>query len=244
MRRFILLLFACLLAMSVPTPAAARPLAVTVPQSFLGISYRADGALNDQERYATFNAPDTVFNTPGLNCSGLVLAVSRKVLGTRLPIREVVRDRLGDSGPDSPLGHDWDFGFDFIMNIADGQNHALLLPVGEKMPSELTGRTAPGFDPHAAHFADDLLPRIAEGRLYLVSFSRRKTPDSPPHLHYHTGVIVRDGDAVWSYSTTHNSRRAIRINLADPQGLAKFRQSFRNTKGSYKRLTIIEVTPQ
>jgi hypothetical protein len=173
-----------------------------------------------------------------------LLAASRKVLGKNIPLQTAVRDRLGDSGPMSPLGHDWDFGFDFIMNIAEDENHRILLPAGTSMPDTLTGLNVPGFDPHAPHFAEDLLPRIREGALYLVSFSRHATPDSPARLHYHTGAIALSGETVWLYSTTHNSKRALRFNLASPEGLATFRHSFRNTKGSNKRLTIIEITPQ
>ena len=212
-------------------------------RSFLGMPYRTDGVVNDKNQFATFNEPDKIFTTPGLNCSGMVLLAAREILGKKIPIQEAIRDRLGDSAPGSPLGHDWDFGFDFIFNIAEKEKHILLLPTGAKMPENLTGQTVPGFDPHAANFTEDMLPRIREDSFYLVSFSRHKTPNSPAHLHYHTGIIVREGEAVWSYSTTHNSRKVIRLNLASPEGLATFRQSFRNVKNSYKRLTVIEVTP-
>lgn len=221
-----------------------RPRPAAVLQTLLGIPYREDGVRNDHQQYATFNAPDTVCASPGLNCSGLALEASRRVLERNIPVKEAARDRLGDSGPDSPSGRDWDFGFDLIMNIAEGTRHEILLPEGAAMPEELTGKTVPAFSPHAPAFADDLLPRITEDRLYLVSFSKHKTPDAPAHLHYHTGILVREGAAVWYYGATHGSRRVIRLNLASPEGLAAFRRGFRNTGASHKRLTVIEIVPE
>ena len=229
-------------ALTPPQTIPARP---KTPQSvlplFIGIPYRLDGVINDDGQYALFNAPDTSLATPGLNCSGMVLAASRIILDTNFPVAAMVRDREGDSGPAAPYGHDWDFGFDLVMNISEGFSRRVLLPPGAAVPDALTGKTAPSFDPHAPGFTDALLPQVTEGLLYLVSFSRHRAPDAPPRLHYHTGVIVRDGNAVWVYSTTRNSGRVIRHNLATPDGLARFRDSFKNTPGSYKRLTVLAV---
>lgn len=225
-----------------PQALAARP---KTPQNimpvFLGIPYRADGLINDNGQYATFNEQDVALATPGLNCSGLVLAASRIVLERNIAVSEAVRDREGDSGPGAPDGRDWDFGFDLIMNISEGWPRSLLSPTGLAAASKATGKNAPSFDPHAARFAEEFLPHIRENGFYLVSFSRHKTPDSPPYLHYHTGIIVRDKDAVWLYSTTRNSGKVIRHNLAAEEGLARFRTSFKNTPGSYKRLTAVSL---
>jgi hypothetical protein len=210
---------------------------------FLGIPYRIDGIINDNGQYATFNNPGVALQTPGLNCSGLVLAASRIILERNISVAEAVRDRSGDSGPDAPDGHDWDFGFDLIMNISEGWPRALLAPEKLVATSKATGKTAPTFDPHSPTFPTELLPHIRENGFYLVSFSRHKTPDAPAHLHYHTGVIVRDAEAVWLYSTTRSSGKVIRHNLATPEGLERFRNSFKNTKNSYKRLTIIALLP-
>jgi hypothetical protein len=225
-----------------PQVRKARP---KTPQNvmpvFLGVPYRADGVINDSGRYATFNAPDAVLNAPGLNCSGLVLAASRIVLERNITLAEAVRDREGDSGPQSEYGHDWDFGFDLIMNISEGWPRALLAPGGLVAISKVTGKTVPTFDPHAPGFAAEIQAHIRENGFYLVSFSRHKTPESPPQRHYHTGIIVREGSAVWLYNTTHTSGKVIRRNLATPDGLARFRESFKNAGGSYKRLTVVSV---
>lgn len=208
---------------------------------FLGIPYRVDGVINDAGQYATFNEPETPLNSPGLNCSGMVLAASRILLETNIRVTDAKRDREGDSGPGSPDGHDWDFGFDLIMNISEGFPRAFLLPKGATAPRKVTGKTAPSLDPHDPDFTRDLFPQVTEGLLYLISFSRHKTPDAPPSLHYHTGVLVRDRNAVWVYSTTRNSGRGIRHNLATPEGLERFRNSFKNSPGSFKRVTILAV---
>lgn len=225
-----------------PQTLRARP---KTPQSimpvFLNIPYRRDGIINDEGLYATFTAPGTIHETPGLNCSGLVLAASRIVLETNITVAEAVRDRHGDSGPTAPDGPDWDFGFDLIMNISEGWPRALLAPGGLVAAATLTGKTVPTFDPHAAAFGAEFPPYIRENGFYLVSFSKHTSPQSPPQLHYHTGIIVREGKAVWLYSATNHSGKVIRHNLATPEGLARFRESFANTRGSYKRLTVVEI---
>lgn len=227
-----------------PAPRV-RPARPNTPRNilpvFLGIPYRPDGVINDGGKYALFNRPDAPLPTPGLNCSGLVLAASRILLARNISVADAIRDRENDSGPGSPGGRDWDFGFDLIMNIGESVPHALLVPPGVSVTEKITGKTAPSFDPHSPGFTAALLPKIKEERLYLVSFSRHKTPESPPYLHYHTGIIARDGQAVWLYSTTRDSGKVIRRNLASAEGLAGFRASFKNAAASYKRLTVVEL---
>ena len=208
---------------------------------FLGIPYRPDGIINDNGKYALFNEPTTCFSSPGLNCSGFVLAASRIILDRNISVASVVRDREGDSGPASPNGHDWDFGFDLIMNICEDVPCTILAPDRLAAMSKVTGKTAPSFDPHSHAFTSEFLPHIQRNGFYLLSFSKHKTPDSPAYLHYHTGIVVRDGNNVWLYSTTSNSGKVIRYNLNDDNELSRFRSSFKNTPGSFKRLTVIAV---
>ena len=214
-----------------------------IMRAFLGIPYRPDGVINDNGRYALFNAPDTPLSSPGLNCSGLVLSASRIFLRKNIPLAQAVNDRENDSGPGSALGHDWDFGFDLIMNISEGTQRRLLAPQNKDGGDAFTGGTVPTVNPHDPEFTAYLLPRIREDALYLVSFSKHTSPAASAFVHHHVGIIIREHDAVWLYSTTHGSARAIRFNLSSPQGLAAFRKSFKNTKRSYKRLTIVEMPP-
>lgn len=232
--------------MDAPRPPQKLPARPKTPQSvlplFLGIPYRLDGLINDNGQYALFSSPDVGIATPGLNCSGMVLAASRIILDTNIAVADAVQDREGDSGPESTYGQDWDFGFDLVMNVSEGFPRRILLPDGAAIPDRLTGKTAPSFDPHAPEFPSRLFPHLKPNALYLVSFSRHKQPDAPAVRHYHTGILVKDVDGVWMYSTTRGSGKVIRHNLADETGLARFQKSFRNVPGSFKRLFIVEVS--
>ena len=55
--------------------AKTDPLAIA--DTHLGIPYREDGTLDGEGNFTTFNRSDVIHRTPGLNCSGLVLSVSR-----------------------------------------------------------------------------------------------------------------------------------------------------------------------
>ncbi|MCC8193487.1 MAG: hypothetical protein LIP28_02420, partial [Deltaproteobacteria bacterium] len=77
---------------------------------FLGIPYRKDGIINDAGKYATFNAPDVTFQSPGLNCSGLVLAASRIMLEKNIALSDAVRYREGQSGTVGKSGDYWHLG--------------------------------------------------------------------------------------------------------------------------------------
>lgn len=238
-----------LAATPLPSSVHKRPADVGAPPeaviaNFLGIPYRPDGVINDIGKYARFKTPTAALPTPGLNCSGFVLAASRAVLQKNILVAEAVRDRMNDSGPDAAFGQDWDFGFDLIMNISEGTKRAFVLPQGENtFGKNISGRDSAVWNPHEHSFAQKLFPRLKQGSVYLVSFSKHSTPDSPARLHYHVGMIVRDSsDNIWHYDTTHAGGKVMRQNLAAPEGLAKFRHSFRNTKKSFKRLTIIEIS--
>lgn len=228
-----------------PSQPGARAAKIGTPQNilplFCNIPYRLDGAINDTGQYATFNAPETILITPGLNCSGFVLAACRVLLGKNIPLAAAARDRLQDSGPESPHGHDWDFGFDLIMNIAENAPSRILRPDDTPLPSPLSGKNVPFFDPQDPNFPENLFRQMRESAIYPVSFSRRKTPTGPLRSHYHTAICIREGKALWFYSTTRQSGKVIRRNLREPQDLAAFRAAFRSTPNSLKGLTILEV---
>jgi len=210
-------------------------------ETFRGIPYRFDGTINEAGQYVLFNKPDVPLPTPGLNCSGFVLSASRLILGRNITLAEAIRDREKDSGSSSPDGRDWDFGFDLIMNISEGMTRSLLVPDGMALPEHITGKNAPSFDISDPNFATSLTPHIKQGNVYLLSFSKHKTLNSPPFIHYHTGVAVREDSNVWIYSTTRNSGKVIRHNLTSDKGREQFLQSFKNTSGSHKRLMVVEV---
>ena len=172
--------------------------------AFLGIPYRFDGAVDELGRYSTFADPSRVYPTPGLNCSGLVLAASRFLLGKNITLAQAVRDRLGDSGPGSPNGEDWDFGWDLIMNISEGFSRSLLLPGGKSQdPATATGFSPRGYDIQQPATWRELPGRLEPGYLYLVSLNVDGRRKGYGLQHYHVGLIHVDGAGrAWFYQTT------------------------------------------
>ncbi len=210
---------------------------------FLGVPYRADGCIDETGRYTLFAAPDTIFETPGLNCSGFVLEASRLLLKKNFTLAEATRDRRADSGPDADLGEDWDFGWDLIMNISEGSTRIMLLPGNKTLdPAKATGLEPLGFDLHDAATWAELPGRIKEGRLYLISFN--KPSDKPGYTlqHYHVGLFFRASAKDWyMYNTTGQSKRAYRRNLGKPEEQSAFLRAFANTGKARKKMCIIEV---
>jgi hypothetical protein len=102
-----------------------------IADTHLGIPYRDDGVLNNEGQFTTFNRPDRIYPSPGMNCSGLVLSVSRFLLNKNFSLTAVTRDRQNNSGPGSPLGKDWDFGLDLILNLTEGIPRRVVMPDGK-----------------------------------------------------------------------------------------------------------------
>ena len=227
---------------SLPAPLAACTPEQILPQ-LLGIPYRGDGVVNDNGQYIIYARPETLLPTPGLNCSGLTIEAARLLLRDNIPLEDSVIDRLGDSAETSPLGHDWDFGWDLIMNISEGYPRSMLLPGGAAIdPVKSTGLSPRGFDIHGKGTWEELLPRIRAGHLYLLSFSKETSTPERPLIHYHVGVIHKavTGE-IWLYQTTHQAGKSNRRNLATPAGLRSFLSAFANQGKARKHIAIIEV---
>lgn len=256
---FFLLCLAVLLA--VPYPPAQASEDIPLPEglsrvlnqdstpdqivsAFQGIPYRVDGALNEYGQYSLFADQTKLFNTPGLNCSGLVLGVSRLLLHKNITLDEAVKDRLGDSGPDSPHGEDWDFGWDLIMNISEGFPRALLLPGGKAMdPAESSGFSPRGFDIQHQDTWRELPDRLVPGYLYLVSLTAEGRRKGYGLQHYHVGFIhVDSAGRAWFCQTTSKGRVSNRRDLKSPAGMASFQRSFVGSGATRKMLLILAVT--
>ncbi|MGL4667728.1 MAG: hypothetical protein ACRCWR_07340, partial [Saezia sp.] len=95
-----------------PTPLAKM-------ECFRGLPYRVDGVLDEHARWTTWENQGQEFSSAGLNCSGFTMAVSRSIWGQTLSLEAAKYDRLNDSGPAAPMGQDWDFGLDLILNLTD-----------------------------------------------------------------------------------------------------------------------------
>ena len=213
----------------------------------LNIPYRADGAVTREGAYTAFANPNKRFTTPGLNCSGFVLAASRLLVNTPLTVENAGFDRWSDSGADSPHGHDWDYGWDLIANIVESLGQTakarFLVPKGGyDNPLLLDGFAAKGYDLHAQGQLEAALSRMKQNHLYLISFNKSKA--KAPHIpqHYHVGLIVlNEQNAPLLYQTTTQRKRSYVRNLATAQGRASFLKAFTNTKHSRKHMAIVEI---
>lgn len=254
-----LLLAGCLLAAfspangeaaSIPTPPGLLKKGVNPqsgPEAILsslpGIPYRDDGAIDEYGRYTLFAEPERRFDTPGLNCSGLVLEASRLLLNKNFTLEEVKRDRLGDSGPGSPHGEDWDFGWDLIMNISEGFPRTLLLPGNKTQnPASATGFSPRGYDLHKDETWRELPGRLRQGFLYLVSMNVEGRRKGYKLVHYHVGLIhVDTAGKAWFYQTTGKGKTANRRDLNSPAGIGSLKQAFANRGDQRRMMLVLEV---
>jgi hypothetical protein len=225
-----------------PGVDADSPPDILLP-GFLGVPYRPDGAIDAAGRYTLFADPARRLDSPGLNCSGLALAAARFLLRRNFTLAEVMRDRQRDSGPGSPYGQDWDFGWDLLMNISEGFARSLLLPGGGRLdPAKADAFSPRGFDLQDEGTWQELPPRLKQGYVYLLSFNVEGRRKGYTLVHYHVGLIhvAQDGKA-WLYQTTGRGKAANRRDLSSPEGVASFRRAFANTGNHRRMLWVLEV---
>jgi hypothetical protein len=234
MKRIVLL---PLLALLAAAPAAGADLAAKADQ-LLGIPYRPDGVRDESGRWTLFEHPEQSFATPGLNCSGLDFALMRLLAPAATTIRQAARDRQGDSGPGAPMGQDWDFGFDLIMNLSEGMPRRWLLPQPAAVSDLESGKTMLGFVTSDQAAWKKALAQIGPNQACLVSFSQTGRRKGYTLQHYHVGVILADAaGGRWLYQATPKSG-AHKLNLADPAGMNRFLAFF---SGADKRALLLSV---
>jgi hypothetical protein len=211
-------------------------------RAFTGIPYRTDGVIDEEGRYVLFARPESRQKTPGLNCSGLVLAAARFLFQRNITLAEAGRDRLGDSGPGSPHGLDWDLGWDLILNISEGLPRLFLLPGNASLAAEEATPSSPrGFDLHAPATWRELFSRIRPGHVYLLSFNK-ETARGGQLRHYHVAVLSLDeGGDLWLHQTTGAARFSYGRNLSRPENLALFLRGFANSGTGRKYILVLEV---
>ncbi len=216
-----------------------------IADTHLRIPYRDDGALDEKGYFTTFSRPDIHFDTPGLNCSGLVLSVSRFLFGRNFTLIEATRDRQGNSGQGSPLGKDWDFGLDLILNISDGVPRKAIMPDGRDVPLETgDGTTLRGFNLHDYDAWQHVLSQMQPDRVYLGSISKTSNKRGYRLLHYHVVIMIPDGKGgVWLYHSTHRSQ-VHKMNLRTRAGLNRLMAQFRNSRSDDKMIFIVEALPR
>ncbi|MDL2216964.1 hypothetical protein LJB81_04470 [Desulfovibrio sp. OttesenSCG-928-M14] len=229
-----------------PVPRGLETLALAcepdnILEAFLGLPYRPDGAVNEAGEYSLFAARDRRFDSPGLNCSGLVLAAVRFLFNRNISLDEAVRDRLGDSGPGAPMGQDWDFGWDLILNVSEGLERRFLLPGGQSLdPAAASGIEPLGWDLNDKALWRELPPCFRPGHVYLISMSMQARTAGYGLQHYHLGLAHVDSlGRAWFYQTTGRGGAANRRDLNSAKGRASFMRAF--ASGSPKKILVLEV---
>jgi hypothetical protein len=215
---------------------------VDIADTHVGIPYRDDGTLDEQGHFTVFSDPESSFDTPGLNCSGLVLSISRFLFNKNWGLDEATKDRLGDSGENSPMGKDWDFGWDLVLNLTEGRGQRIVMPDGANYSVDNNnGMTLRGFDLHDQNAWSKVLPQMKPGHVYPASISKPGTARGYKIMHYHVVLMIPDakGD-VWLYHATHRSQ-CHKININSQQGMAKFMAQFRGARGDTKKILVVEA---
>ncbi|MDR2870459.1 MAG: hypothetical protein LBV04_08420 [Deferribacteraceae bacterium] len=247
-----LLLFALLVSFSqaqaLPQPAgmsiADNATATEILDAFLGIPYAQDGVVDETGRYSYFAKPQKLAASAGLNCSGYTLSAFRFLVGKNITVAESKLDRKGDSGKGAALGEDWDFGWDLIANITEGFERQVLLPNGSTAAVEdIDAVTERGYNLHERETWNELLPRVREGHVYLLSFSQESRIRGYKLVHYHAAFMAMDREGnVWMYQTTGEAGKAYRRNLSRQAGLQEFLDNFAGSARSKpKYILVVEV---
>ena len=217
---------------------------IDIANTHLGIPYRDDGALDGSGRFTTFADPGAFFDTPGLNCSGLVVSICRYVFNKNWSLQEVSRDRQANSGTNAQLGKDWDFGWDLVFNLSEGRPRTVIAPDrGNYSLENADGTTLRGFDLHDESAWAAVLAQMKPGRVYLATISKPSNRRGYKILHYHVVILLPDTKGgIWLYHATHRSH-VHRININSPQGLQRFMSQFKDSRGETKKILILEVAP-
>lgn len=258
-RQLFMILCAMLIAVpghaaTIPRPDAPPALAalpanasgLELATALLGIAYREDGVLDEQGRYTTFEPPRKVLADPGLNCSGFVVSAWRYLTGRNITLDEARADANANSGPGSPMGADWDFGFDVLLNLTPGRELAMLDAAGATPVTRDALMTADpaklrGFSMTDPAAWKAVAGQLKAGELGLVTVSKSTTWKGYTLLHYHVAVLVPDtAGHVWIMHATPKAG-AHRLDLATAAGVAGLVKEFGGGKQDDKRALVLRV---
>lgn len=232
----------------IPTPdiLGQAPSSYAAPQEVLsyfeGIPYRGDGAINRYGDFTLFAMPSERFDSPGLNCSGFTVAASRYLFKRNIALDDMTIDRLGDSGKNSPLGEDWDFGYDLILNVTEGMKRKVMLPFGKTAQvSGNDGMSLRGFRLHDREAWADVITRMKPGNVYLFSMSKPIEFKNYKMLHYHVGLIMPDSDGhVWLCHATRVGG-VNKVDITNPAKLDRIIEANPDRALGPRKILIIEA---
>ncbi len=223
---------ACWWLVGLLLPAQSLPDRLT---PILGVRYVVDAGEDEQGRCVLFSKPSAALPSRGYNCSGFVVAASRRLLGFQGSLADAARDRLGDSGPQAPLGQDWDFGWDLVLNLSEGHDRHWLAPDGPQSVAG-DGRASRGFRVQDDAAWAVLRSKLREDWVYLAVFNRVQRGRL---RHHHVGVILKDGASrIWFYQTLPQGH-SHRLALDSPAGMTRLKEMF----GPGERLQLLAVDP-
>ncbi|MDR2444119.1 MAG: hypothetical protein LBE31_11440, partial [Deltaproteobacteria bacterium] len=215
----------------------------TVLKAFIGLPFRADGAVSDDGRWTLWADPTKTLSSPGFNCSGFVLTAVRHLTGQNIPLEEAAFDRDNDSGPDSALGRDWDYGLDLFLNLADLDN-LMPTPQGPKSSVGPEGRPVGwGVDIHSHEF-EEILSSLKTDQIYLVTISKPDRRFKVGLSYYHLALIHADIEGhLWIYQAT--ARAGVhRLDLSTKEGLNAIRRYFPFIRGGGRRILLAPLRSQ
>lgn len=205
-------------------------------RDLLGIPYVDDAGLDERGRWTLFAHPDQMLDQPGLNCSGFLVAASRRLLGFSGTLAQASQDRLGDSGPTAEDGLDWDFGWDLVLNLSEGHPRCWILPTGDHPAPSPSARSLRGFSIHDRDAWSQLSARWRSDRVYLVAFQR----GSGRRLRYHhVGLLLKTSPDTLAFYQTLPRGRVHRLNLNLSKDLDRLCTMF----GPGERVLFLEVQP-
>jgi hypothetical protein len=211
--------------------------------AFLGVPYRADGAVSDDGRWIAWASPEKTLKSPGFNCSGFVVAAVRHLTGLNLPLEMASFDRDGDSGPQAPLGADWDFGLDLIMNLAPPAS-LKPYPMVPKLSEGPSGRPVGwGADIHSEEFVE-ILRALDPGKIHLIAISKPDRRFKGGLSYYHVAIIYHDDQGrPFIYQATGKAG-VHRVDLSTQAGVATIRRYFPAIAGGGRRAVVATMSPE
>ena len=211
-------------------------------ECYRGIPYRPDGALDEYGRWTIWADQNQEFTSAGLNCSGLTAAISSSIWKHTFSLDAAKYDRLGDSGADSTMGEDWDFGLDLILNLTDSLPRQLIpdpyshQPVDSRSWNALDLR---GVDVDSSEFAN-ILNQIQPEHVYYFAISKLDSRFKGGISFYHVGLLLKDGEHIWMYHATAKGG-VYRVNLAGESGLAWMRRYYGTSSKGPRYIQLVEV---
>lgn len=220
--------------------ADSAPLEVL--RNFSGIAYRPDGAIDHLGNYTLFAHQQKSLQTPGLNCSGFVVAACRYFFKRNYHLDDVIHDRLVDSGPEAERGADWDFGYDLILNVTEGLSRRVVLPYQLHVDiATSNGAALRGFELHDFNAWCDIMAQMTVPHIYLFSMSKLIADNGAKLVHYHVGCIVPDASGhLWLAHATQKSGVTL-VDIANSEGLKSVVEANPDGGSGQRKILLIEA---